>query len=127
MKIKQMTVTNLRALEHVEFEFDPRINLIVGVNGVGKSTVLDALRICSSRILPSITKSRTKAMSFSIDDIRSGLPFLDVDVSFQHNLHTFRYTRREWREKFAMDDKENIARIIHQHKKSTRERTFGLR
>ncbi len=120
MKIKRMTVTNLRALEHVEFEFDPLINLIVGVNGVGKSTVLDALRVCSSRILPSITKSRTKAMSFSIDDIRSGLPFLDVDVSFEHSLHAFRYTRREWREKFATDDKENIEKLKREIRDSVR-------
>lgn len=120
MKIKRMTVTNLRALEHVEFEFDPLINLIVGVNGVGKSTVLDALRIGSSRILPLITKSRTKAMSFSIDDIRSGRPFLDVDVSFEHNLHAFRYTRREWREKFATDDKENIEKLKREIRDSVR-------
>lgn len=95
MKIKRMTVTNLRALEHVEFAFDPLINLLVGINGVGKSTVLDALRICCSCILPLISKSRTKPMSFSIEDIRSGLPFLEVEVSFEHNLQAFRYTRRE--------------------------------
>lgn len=57
MKINRMTVTNLRALEHAEFEFDSQITLIVGVNGVGKSTLLDALRVCSSRILLSITQA----------------------------------------------------------------------
>ena len=111
MRIRKLEINNLRVLENAEFDFDPQLNLIVGVNGVGKSTVLEALRICSSRILPHITKSRTKAMSFSIDDIRSGFPFLDVEVSFEHNRQEFRYTRREWSERFAVDDQENIEKL----------------
>lgn len=108
MKIQRLTITNLRALEQVELEFDKQMSLVVGINGVGKSTVLDALRICASRILPSITQSQAKAISFSVDDIRSGFPFLDVDVSFDHNGQNYAYTRRQWRETAAKDDKENI-------------------
>ena len=74
MRITSLKLANIRAIETAEFRFQPGFNLIVGVNGVGKSTVLDALRICMSRILPSTTESRAKAMSFVISDIRSGLP-----------------------------------------------------
>jgi predicted ATP-binding protein involved in virulence len=111
MKFNSATIRNLRALEHAELTFDPQVNLIVGVNGMGKSTILDALRIVASRILPSITKSRAKAMSFSIDDIKNGLPFLDVEVDFECNNADFRYTRRQWREKFAIDDTKNVERL----------------
>jgi predicted ATP-binding protein involved in virulence len=111
MRVTQLKLANLRAIEAAEFRFQPGFNLIVGVNGVGKSTVLDALRVCVSRILPSITESRAKAMSFAIDDIRSGFPLLDVELSFAVNFQEFRFTRRQWRESFAADDKENLERL----------------
>ena len=97
MIVSSLKLTNLRALETAEFHFRPGFNLIVGVNGVGKSTVLDALRICISRVLPSTTASRAKAMSFAIDDIRSGFPFLDAELSLTIGVDEFRFTRCQWR------------------------------
>jgi len=63
MRFTGLKLANLRAIERAEFRFQPGFNLIVGVNGVGKSTVLDALRICVSRLLPLMTESRAKAMT----------------------------------------------------------------
>ena len=99
------------SIETAEFRFQPGFNLIVGVNGVGKSTVLDALCICISRILPSTTESRSKARSFSISDIRNGFPFLDAELSLAIGVDEFRFTRRQWRETFAADDDENIEKL----------------
>ena len=120
MRVENLKITNLRVLDRMEFEFDPRVNLIVGINGVGKTTILDALRICASRILPSITKSRSKAMSFSVDDIRIGAPFLEVEVSFENDLHPFRYARRQWKEQFAVDDERNIEKLRREIRESAR-------
>ena len=111
MRITSLKLANVRAIEAAEFRFRPGFNLIVGVNGVGKSTVLDALRICMSRILPSTTESRTKAMSFTIGDITSGLPFLDVELSVTIGDDEFRFTRRQWSEAFAADDDENLKKL----------------
>lgn len=111
MRFTSLKLANLRAIETAEFHFQPGFNLIVGVNGVGKTTALDALRICASRLLPSMTESRAKAMAFAIDDIRSGLPFLDVELSFGLGADEFRFTRRQWRESFAADDADNIERL----------------
>ena len=111
MRVSSLKLANLRVIETAEFRFQPGFNLIVGVNGVGKSTVLDALRICISRILPSMTESRAKAQSFAISDIRSGFPFLDVELSLNIGDDEFRYTRREWRETFAADDVENLEKL----------------
>ena len=111
MRVTSLKLANLRAIESAEFRFQPGFNLIVGVNGVGKSSVLDALRVCISRILPSMTDSRAKAMSFAIGDIRSGFPFLDAELSLAIGLDKFRFTRRQWREAFAADDVENLDRL----------------
>lgn len=52
MKITRLSVANLRAFEQASFDFDPGFTLLVGVNSVGKTTVLEALRIGLSRLLP---------------------------------------------------------------------------
>ena len=114
MRAISLKLTNLRAIETAEFHFQPGFNLIVGVNGAGKTTVLDAMRICMSRILPSTTESRAKAMSFSIDDIRSGFPFLDTELSVAVGVDKFHFTRRQWRETYAADDEENLRKLRRQ-------------
>ena len=112
MKITSLKLANIRSIEIAEFHFQPGFNLIVGVNGVGKSTVLDALRICLSRILPSTTtESRAKPISFEKSDIRSGFPFLDAELSLTIGVDELRFTRRQWREEFAVDDHENLKRL----------------
>jgi len=83
MQINRLTLTNFRAFEQVEFDFQPGMNLIVGINGVGKSTVLDALRIGLSRVLPEFTACIEKRLSFSTDDIMIGHDELAVEVNFQ--------------------------------------------
>jgi len=108
MIITKLNISNLRAIESGEFVFKDGFNLIVGVNGVGKSTVLDAIRICMSRIMPSITESPARAMSFDVDDIHSGSPFLDVEMIIKLSNNEYRYTRREWKDKIAIDNQNNI-------------------
>ena len=111
MKVRRLTLANIRAIKTAEFQFQPEFNLIVGVNGVGKSTVLDALRICMSRILPSVTNSRAKGMSFEINDIHDDLPFLEAGVSLTVGGNEFSFTRRQWREKVAADDQDSIDKL----------------
>ena len=111
MKITSLKLTNIRSIETAEFRFQPGFNLIVGVNGVGKSTVLDALRFCLSRILTLTTQSRAKPLSFDKRDIRSDFSFLDADLSLTIGVDKLRFTRCQWREKFATDDDENLKEL----------------
>lgn len=80
MKITRLNVANLRAFEQAQFEFDPAFTLLVGVNGVGKTTVLEALRICLSRLLPKFTASRNRPDAFGLDDIQVGATALTIDL-----------------------------------------------
>ncbi len=45
MRIDQLIINNFRCFEQKEFSFHPEFNLIVGINGTGKTTILDALSI----------------------------------------------------------------------------------
>lgn len=82
MKITRLSVANLRAFQQASFDFDPGFTLLVGVNGVGKTTVLEALRIGLSRLLPQFTASKSRPEAFTTEDIRVGDPSLTVDLDF---------------------------------------------
>ena len=44
MYLAQLSISNFRKLKHVELNFQPGLNVIVGANNVGKTAVVDALR-----------------------------------------------------------------------------------
>ncbi len=111
MIVTRLKLANVRGVEDAEFAFKAGFNLIVGVNGVGKTTVLDALRICFSRVFPGLTPSKAKAMSFERGDIRLGFPFLNAIVHLEVGEREFVFERREWRETIAQDNEENLAKL----------------
>ena len=108
MIVTDLHLSHLRAIGTAEFKFRAGFNLIVGVNGVGKSTVLDALRICMSRALPKATAIRMKPLSFEKMDIRDSFPFLEATMFLHLASQEFQYSRLEWRESVAKDDPQNI-------------------
>ena len=87
----------MRALRHAEFAFLPGFNLLVGVNGVGKSTVLDVLRKSFSLILPSISASLSHPISFEMTDIRDGSKALNIDLTFDSHKTNYHCTIQKQR------------------------------
>lgn len=45
MKIKEITMLNFRLYEYAQFRFSDKVNIIVGNNGQGKTTVLEAIAL----------------------------------------------------------------------------------
>lgn len=78
MQIQKLTLTNVRAFEHAEFEFQPGMNLLVGVNGAGKSTVLDALTSVLSYALKQFTPSISGPRPLGRDDVKIGEEQLQI-------------------------------------------------
>ena len=52
MKLKELLINNFRALEDIGFPLNPDANVIVGPNAVGKSTILEAIRISKGILAP---------------------------------------------------------------------------
>lgn len=82
MQINRLTLTQFRAIEQADFVFQPGMNLIVGINGVGKSAVLDALRILLSQSLPRFTASRSRPLPINTRNITIGHEFLMLETQF---------------------------------------------
>lgn len=111
MKITSLSLFNLRSFEFAEFKFNPHFNLIAGINGAGKSTVLDAIRTCASHILPAIRKGPSRPFGFGIDDIHDKAPIADATLHFTLDGEPCRFSLREWREPRAFDNLENLEKL----------------
>jgi len=83
MKINTLELTNVRGFTYAKLDFQPGFNLIVGINGVGKTTVLESLRIVLSHLLPEATVSKNKKDHFDDYDIQIGKSDLILDVKFK--------------------------------------------
>jgi len=108
MKITKLDVTNMRGFEHATFELDPSFTLLVGVNGVGKSSVLEALRISLSRVMPKFTASRAIPIAFTEDDTRIGSPALTVRLDFQFADGGRHFLMHLPREKYVADQEGSV-------------------
>ena len=52
MFIQTVVIKNFRALEDITFELTQRINVIVGPNAIGKTTILQAIRLVKALLAP---------------------------------------------------------------------------
>ena len=72
MVIKELELKNFRCYEHVQVNLHPRMNVMVGINGTGKTAILEAVRIFIGSIFVELDKIEKKISSPSIldDDVR---------------------------------------------------------
>lgn len=70
--IHKITLENFRLFSEREIHFNPRLTVIVGINGTGKSTVLDAVSACLSLVINRITNKTARVKAIGELDIREG-------------------------------------------------------
>lgn len=73
MYIKKILIKNFKAIEEMELEFAPGVNLLIGDNGVGKTSVMEAIAIGLSGILKGVSGVPVKNIlqndiRFSLDE-----------------------------------------------------------
>lgn len=82
MIVHRIELTNFRGFEDDTFDFGPGMNLIAGVNGAGKSSVLDALRITLSRSLAKDFTTKEQPIPHGRSDFRYGSAFWTLLVNY---------------------------------------------
>lgn len=68
-KVNNLKLLNFRGFDELDVNFDPRLTIIVGNNGAGKSAVLDALSMCLSWFGANVRKEDRTAISVKEDDV----------------------------------------------------------
>jgi ABC-type molybdenum transport system ATPase subunit/photorepair protein PhrA len=62
MHFSHIAIKNFRALQNVECDLSPHMNVIVGPNGVGKSSILQALRLTKALLAPRTTSEAQQTL-----------------------------------------------------------------
>lgn len=62
MYIKQLQIKNFRALEDIDCSLDPRVNIIVGPNASGKTTILEAMRLLRAMMAPRMQNETVQVL-----------------------------------------------------------------
>ena len=88
MRIQSLTLQNFKCFDHLELDFHPKLTLIVGANGSGKTSILEGAAIAMSTLFVkmdrlsgrSIDKSLAHLKAFSIGSTKDIQPQYPVTV-----------------------------------------------
>jgi predicted ATP-binding protein involved in virulence len=83
MKLKQLTLENFRGFKKLELAIDPQLTVLVGANGAGKSSVLDALAILLSWVVARVRRAGGSGRAISEMDIhnRAGHAVIKIEAA----------------------------------------------
>ncbi|CCH55573.1 SMC domain protein [Fibrisoma limi BUZ 3] len=113
MWIKKLQIAGLRCIKRAEFTFQPGMNLLVGINGMGKTTVLDALRVCLSKVLSEIENMPNQRVTLTPDDINLGfkatLLFCELEIYGRQFSYSFQRSPRYVNKSNESDLKNRIS------------------
>jgi predicted ATP-binding protein involved in virulence len=85
MIIKHLVIENFRAIEYLELDCSNSVNVFIGDNGAGKSTVLDAINILYSWLVARLDSTKGKGKSIHKDDISFGAQYCFLSVMVEHD------------------------------------------
>lgn len=67
MRIDKITLKNFRGFKNVSLELHPKCNVIIGINGTGKTALLEGLKISIGSIMLGMDKVKDRLYSPGID------------------------------------------------------------
>lgn len=88
MMLKEIKLVNFRGIASMTLPFSTQTTAILGVNGVGKSSVLDALAIALSNMTERIAGQAAKARDISPDDIKNDAAYARIQVTTDLDIYT---------------------------------------
>ena len=112
MRVAHLKLANVRAIETAEFHFRPDVNLVVGDNGVGKTTVLDSLAVCLSAVARHANHLPRFGKSFTADDIRVGVGALQAQCAIDCAEQRHEYLLHRSRDKSPLQSSDEWTRDV---------------
>jgi predicted ATP-binding protein involved in virulence len=93
MKLKNMHVSNFRCYEELDITFNPSFNILLGINGTGKTAILEAIRIAMGSLFSELDKVENKISSPNIatDDVRLHHGEKQYEVCIRSSIEVEKY------------------------------------
>jgi predicted ATP-binding protein involved in virulence len=92
MRVDEVTIENFRGIRTMKMPLDPRVNLFVGINGSGKSTVLDCVALLLARFTAQLVagdgwRTLLRRRRIIEDDISLGATETKISLTASHDAH----------------------------------------
>ena len=91
MHVKQLKLERFRGADNLTLDLDARLNVFVGMNGAGKSTVLDATAILLSWFVNRIRSPRASGRQIGEADIRNGESSCNLTIETHSRDNVYRW------------------------------------
>jgi predicted ATPase len=99
MLIRSVTINGFRGLGQVKLPLEAGFNLLVGINGAGKTSLLEAIRILLAKAIQETTPASSfKDVGITSDDITLGRDFSVIEMDFSIHDAMFQLTLSEQRD-----------------------------
>ena len=89
MKLKNIRIKNYRGIKNTEIDLAEDINVFVGINGSGKTTILDAIAISLSWLVNRIEHENVSGRHILEKDIKNETSFSSVELTIKENKKTY--------------------------------------
>lgn len=93
MRLTNIKLTNFRCYDDLEIDFHKSFNILLGINGTGKTAILEAIRIALGSVFSELDKIEGKIYSpnISLDDVRlhNGERQYEVRIETQVSLNEY--------------------------------------
>lgn len=115
MKVKSLTLRSFRGINDLTLDFDAKINVLIGNNGVGKSSILECLATLLSQLIEKVQiKSsqeipRSSRRSLALQDITLEHEETHVEITTLLNSKTASWSLGRVRRGKSIEDKELLA------------------
>lgn len=83
--IKRLEIKNFKGIDSLSFDFDKRVNVFIGENGVGKSSILFSLSMALSRFIGRMKSLSSNGILFNKDYIKNSATESSIKTEMVYN------------------------------------------
>jgi predicted ATP-binding protein involved in virulence len=122
MHIQTLTLTNFRGAQSLSLDLHQRLNVLVGVNGAGKSTVLDAIATMLSWAISRIRQTGTSGRPISEDDITNQQRSAAIEICCRDNHRTITWRLAKGRKGYGSPEQPSDLKDLSDYTKQIQTR-----
>ena len=130
MILKSLTLTNFRGIRDLRLEFSENVNLLAGVNGAGKTAILDCAAIMLSRFVGRLRSTKGTGRFFTDSDISNGSSETRNVIEIAFRSHDFDWsvskTRRGRKRQSITGLKDVMTLVDYIHMNLEDDESYGL-
>ncbi|MFZ2967895.1 MAG: AAA family ATPase [Sulfuricurvum sp.] len=108
MQITKIDLINYRGISKQAIKLLPNINVFVGINGSGKSTVLDAIALSLSWFVEGIEKIESQGKNIPDESIKNGEDYASIQLAVLEKGKEYQWENVEFRRGYPADKSSNL-------------------